>query len=91
MKMKLKEKTKQYLISIRNLNYTPKNQFDEYYFKGMMLCSDMLMNKDKLKPAQTLIENVMTMNNSSLLGYEYLFLITEKNKGDLLPLYDKAN
>lgn len=36
---------------MRQLKYTPKNQFDEYYFKGMMLCSDMLMSKDKMRPA----------------------------------------
>ena len=55
-----------------------------------MLCSDMLMSKEKFRPAQALIENILEINNTSLLGYEYLFLITDKMKVNNLTYYEKA-
>lgn len=51
LKVKNKVKLKESLISIWNLKYHPKNCFGEYYFKGLLLCADSLMNKEKLKPA----------------------------------------
>jgi len=78
IKVKEKVKLKETLIAIRNLKYTPKLCFGEYYFKGLLLCADTLMNKEKLKPALSLIEMCLKTNKTSLLAYEYMFVLMEK-------------
>ncbi len=51
IKVKDKVKLKETLIAMRKLSYTPRNCFGEYYFRGLLLCADTLMNRDKLKPS----------------------------------------
>lgn len=90
MRMKMKEKVKQNLISLRNQQYRPRRLFDEYYFKGQLLCVDVLMNKDKLKPAAISIEKILGVNKSCLLAYEYRIILNEKQKESLVQVYEEA-
>lgn len=51
---------------------------DEYFNRAQLLCADILMNKEKYKPAMALVEKVLEVNKSCLLAYEYLIILTEK-------------
>ena len=80
LKNKEKDKLKHTLISIRQLGYHPCLCFDEYFFKAQLLCADTLLNKDKIKPAKTLIDICLAVNKNYLSGYEYLYLLHTKQK-----------
>lgn len=90
LKSKSKEKLKNTLISIRNLGYHPFCCFDEYYFKAQLLCADTLLNKDKLKPAKSLIDQCLNVNKNYLSAYEYLYLLNTKSKEEHLSVLQTA-
>ncbi len=90
IRVRKKDKLKQTLINLRSLDYSPKNSYDEYYFKGLLLCSDVLMNKDKFKPVKALIEKCLAFNKTSLLAFEYYHVLKEKTKENNLEILEKA-
>ena len=87
---KKKGNLKEILMEIKNSKYYPINNYDEYFFKGLLLCSDILLNKDKIKPSKILIDKALKVNENCLLAYEYLYVLKEKNKEDILTVLEKA-
>lgn len=89
-RLKKKGNLKEILMEIKHSKYFPINNFDEYFFKSLLLCSDILLNKDKIKPSKVLIDKSLKVNENCLLAYEYLYVLKEKNKEDILSVLEKA-
>ena len=95
LKIKEKEKLKIVFQKIKELVFRPRHFFDEYFFRASLLCVDMLLYKDKLKPAGVMIEQCVNVSKGCLLSYDYLIINNEKLKescvGVLKSAFDLTN
>lgn len=82
LRTKNKDRLKDILIKIRDMEYVPRGCIDEYFFRSKLLCADTLLFKEKFQPAKELIDRVLAKCKTFMHAYDYLLIYNEKTKED---------
>ena len=90
LRLRNKDRLKDVLIRMRDLEFTPRDCWDEYTFRCHLLCADTLLFKEKVEPARALIAKVISKCRSMLLAHDYLLALCDYTKENPIEILKTA-